>query len=457
MITATVLFALLLSGEQNLSNDSADSRLSFNFARSIAVDGAGTIHIVWYDTEVHYRRSRDGGRSWETRQKLSRNAPRSEHPAIAGSGTFVYAAWHEIDGHGKPSIQFRRSVNGGASWEEVSPLAGTMAPAAHPSIAAAGMSVHVTWFDSRHGLTEIYTRRSLNRGATWEPEQRISDSESESWVATVEAAGQDVYVGWVDYMDGNEEEYFRASHDGGLTWSPAMRLTADAADSWAPSISIAEATVHFAWFDRRDAGLSDSDVESKLNEALTLVGLPASPTPPRDPATYYLHPFIQRIQEKVQKVSEAAPAWVGRGGDPRELESLLREFHLRMEQWTFGWEIYIKRSDDRGVTFGPDTRLTRAPMPSQRPSVVSAGSDVFVIWFDSRDGNNELYGKCSRDAGRTWGPDVRITSDPSDSLHVSAALAGENLHIVWFDTREGKGEIHYRGLRWPERVRGGRR
>lgn len=457
MIAAPLLFALLLGGGQNLSDDSADSRLSFNFARSIAVDNAGTLHVVWYDTRIHYRRSTDGGRSWEPRQQLSRGGRRSEHPAVAASGSFVYAAWQEIDAPGRPSILFRRSVNGGSSWEQAALIAGSAAAAAHPSIAATNMDVHVTWFDSRHGLTEIYTRRSMNRGATWEPEQRIFDSEAESWVATVEAAGQDVHVGWVDYRDGNEEEYFRVSHDGGLTWEPAVRLTEDAADSWAPSISATDGIVHFAWFDRRDAGLSEAEVEAPLNEALILVGLPATPTPPRNPAVYYLHLFIQRIQDKMRQVSDAAPGWVSRGGDPSRLESLLREFHRRMEQWTGGWEIYYKRSDDRGSTFGPDIRLTHAPGPSQRPSVVAEKDDVFVIWFDSRDGNNEVYGKRSRDRGRTWGEDIRITTDPGDSLHCSAAWSDGLLHIVWFDTGEGDGEIYYRRLRFPERARGVRR
>jgi CspA family cold shock protein len=262
-------------------------------------------------------------------------------------------------------------------------------------------------------------------------------------VGTIEAAGELVVAAWVDYRDANEEEYLRRSLDAGASWGPLRRLTHNPADSWAPSLAIAGTTVHLAWFDRRNAGATDHDVERALDAAARLVGLKTAPPPDRDAAVYYLPPLLRRLEQTRREIAAAAPAWVGRGGDPRRLERLLREWKRRMEAWSSGWEIYYKRSTDGGAHWGPDVRLTTAPGPSLRPSIVASGREVSVAWFDGRDGaGTEIYFKTSSDGGRHWGGDRRLTHARGQSAHVSIAQAGEALYLVWFDERSGVAQIY---------------
>ncbi len=258
------------------------------------------------------------------------------------------------------------------------------------------------------------------------------------------ANGKNVYVAWVDYQDANEEEYFRRSVNGGLSWEPIIRLTNDPADSWAASMGVSGTTIHFVWFDRRDAGLLDSDVEQQLNKIMEKVGLPTEPIPPREASVYYLPGFTQRVQAKVQKIQAAAPGWVAGGGDPKELERLLKIFQNMMEQWTEGWEIYYKRSTDGGASWSKDIRLTYDPKLSARPSIAVSGTNLHIVWFDDRDGNTEIYYKHSPDAGITWEPDVHLTNAAGDSLHPTIAISHNMLHIVWFDQRDGNHEIYYK-------------
>lgn len=445
--------AATLQGAQRLSTDVAESMLSFNFARTIAV-APGGIHVVWFDTRIHYRRSLDDGRSWEGDTILSAANEVSQQAAVAASGSTVYVAWHEIHGS-NPRIVLRRSFDSGATWLAPQRLTDPAIHSAHPSIAATDANVHLTWFDGRHGLSEIYTRHSEDGGESWEPEQRISNSDAYSWVSTIEASDRDVYIGWVDYIDGNEEEYLRRSVDGGRTWQPELRLTDDDADSWAPSIALAGAQVHFAWFDRRDAHISEADLEAKLNEALILVGLPASATPPRDPRNYYLQSFLQRLQDKGRAVSEAAPRWVAAGGEPARLETILREFERLMREWTLGWEIYYKTSSDRGATFGPDRRLTFATGASQRPSLTAVKDQVALVWFDNRhrDDAADIFMKFSSDGGRSWSSDMRLTDGAADASLASSARSEQALHVVWVDRRHGAGEIYYQRIPVPWRRR----
>ena len=439
------------SADQRLTFHAGDSQTSINFARSLAAGLAGAVQAVWFDTrdglpQIYTKRSGDGGATWGPDVRLSQLAMRSEYPAVALSGRLVYVVWHALSPQG-PEIVCRRSKDGGATWgPEI-----RLGEGANPAIAASGRRVRVVWGSGREGEAEVYTRGSEDFGATWSEESRISELPYESWVATVEIAGDRAYVGWVDYRDGNEEEYFRRSLDGGETWEPAERLTSDPADSWAPSLAVQGDTLHLVWFDRRDAGVSDVDIENKLDEAMALVGLPFSPPPPRDPAVYYLPAFMERVQEKMQAIQTAAPGWVQHGGDPAHLEALLRQFQGLMTTWTYSWEIYYKRSEDGGNTWGPDVRLTRAPGLSLRPSIAVSGGDVQVVWNDGRDGTVQIYAKRSADGGATWGPDERLTSSIGnsldDSLRPAVAAGAGSFYVVWTDRRDGNAEIYFKRRR----------
>jgi hypothetical protein len=440
------------SADRRLTSTSGAARLSINFARSMAADDAGGVHVVWYETrdgraQVDYARSRDGGLTWDAARRLSSAGPDSEQPAIAVSGPDVYVVWHDLR-RGKPDIFLRRSSDGGSTWGPETALTSLAGSGAYPSIAASGARVRAVWGSRDDGQAEVYTRGSADRGVTWSPARRISSLPYESWVATVEVSGPDAYVGWVDYRDANEEEYFRRSADGGRSWGPIRRLTRDRADSWAASIAVSGSILNLLWFDRRDAGVMDRDVENALDQAGALVGLALPPPPPRDAAVYYLQPFELRLQQEQQAIQEAAPGWVQRGGDPAALQTLLENFQALLVRWTYGWEIYAKRSTDRGLTWGPDTRLTRAPGLSLRPSVAASGPDVWTVWSDGRDGVQEVYAKHSPDDGLTWEPDERLTAaggNPlDDTMHPSIAIGGGWVYVVWSDQRDGNPEIYFK-------------
>jgi hypothetical protein len=437
--------------EKRLTSAREPSRTSFNFARSIAAAGGG-VSIVWYRDEngvsqVFAKRSADGGATWRPDTRLSGGDKGSEHPAVAVSGRHVYVVWHDFR-NGHPDVYLRRSADRGATWGPERLLTPGARDGAHPSLAASGTHVRVVWGSRRTGAGEVYTRGSADRGATWSAERRISTIPSESWVATVELEGRNAYVGWVDYRDANEEEYLRRSTDGGVTWGPAIRMTTDGADSWAPSIAVSGRDVYFCWFDRRDAGVTDAAVERTLDDATALVGLEVDPAPRRDPGVYYLPRFTARLQEKRRAIEAAAPAWIRSGGDAGRLESTLRTFERRLRQWTFGWEIYYRRSTDGGGTWGPATRLTRTPGLSMRPSVAVSGRNVHVVWFEGLGGTTQAYYRHSSTAGAAWDPARRLSAEASntlsDSVHPSVAAAGRSVYVAWYGGGDGPTQIYFR-------------
>ena len=74
------------------------------------------------------------------------------------------------------------------------------------------------------------------------------------------------------------------------------------------------------------------------------------------------------------------------------------------------------------------------------PQLVDAGGSLGLVWYDSRDGNQETYfARLSAAAGllSKLGADVRLTNDPANSNTPQIAWTGAEFGVVWQDTRNG--------------------
>lgn len=477
-------------GERRLIADAGASRLSFNFARAVAADTSGGVHVVWFDqragaSSVLYRRSLDGGRTWRRALRLSPPSSVAEQPAIAAAGRDVFVVWHARRGAGY-DVFSRRSADGGASWRSPVQLS-TSNAAAHASVAATGDAVHVSWGDSRGGHAEMVVRSSADRGASWSAERQLSPSGFSSWVPTVEADGDLVVAAWVDTRDGNEEEYLRRSLDGGLTWEPIVRLTSNDRNSWAPSVVVDGPVVHVAWFDQRDAPYSLFDAEAMLDQALRMLGLEVPPVPAGVLVPDPNEAAKRRATEKLQLVQQAAPAWVVRGGDAARLEVILAELQALGRRGA-SYLVKERKVDEAvrllGLTYVPgpmgdlpqvfysEALMVRAQDKLQQvqeagPTWVARGGDPAAIEALLREMERrldlavhewEVYYRRSLDGGASWEEPQRLTFAPRFSQRPSLAVDGRRVHVAWFDERDGDVEVYVKrsddgGASWGEDVR----
>src|SRR2546425_948717 len=72
------------------------------------------------------------------------------------------------------------------------------------------------------------------------------------------------------------------------------------------------------------------------------------------------------------------------------------------------------------------------------PRIAADGQDVYVTWFDGRDGAYDIYVQASHDGGATWmEAPVRVDEDtPGSAYSASPRLAvdGQRVAIVWEDS-----------------------
>lgn len=236
----------------------ADIRLTTDNAVSqrpaIAVTG-NYVHVVWNDRvsneEIYYKRSTDGGTTWEANVRLTNNANLSMFPSVCAEGSIINVFWAETR-DGNYEIYNKRSTDNGVTWSADIRLTNDGGTSIQSACAALGLTIHLTWNDSRHGPDEIYYKRSTDGGGTWSADTRLTSNAGISWFSSVDAAGSNVQVAWVEQSDGNPEIYTRRSTDMGITWEPVARQTNNAANSIRPTISLSGNLAHIIYQDNVD-------------------------------------------------------------------------------------------------------------------------------------------------------------------------------------------------------------
>jgi hypothetical protein len=116
-------------------------------------------------------------------------------------------------------------------------------------------------------------------------------------------------------------------------------------------------------------------------------------------------------------------------------------------------DIFYRRSTDGGTSWFNITQLTIDTSGSGYPSIAVSGSNVHIAFYDDRDGNGEIYFKRSTDRGSTWSPDTRLTFAPDWSWWSSVGATDSVVNIVWQDHRYGSWDFYYKrstdnGVSW---------
>ena len=260
----------LAGPDVRLGTDTAGAELSL--IPDLCCDG-DRIYAVWYDRhagnmDVHFNRSRDGGRTWLASDiRLDSGDPgaaTSLVPRICCSGEAVYVVWYD-DRNGASDVYFNRSLDGGSTWlsSDVRINRGTAGAfeSREPQICCDGSRVYVVWHDERNGDWDVYFNRSLDGGDTWMAADTRLDRADPGLLAETPricCSALAVYVAWRDERDGGSSVYFNRSADAGAVWRIDDVRLDDALLSpgfaAAPQMACFDDRVYVAWSDFRDTG-----------------------------------------------------------------------------------------------------------------------------------------------------------------------------------------------------------
>src|SRR3990172_710521 len=304
-----------------------------------------------------------------------------------------------------------------------------------PRIAAGPSVLHAAWRDMRAGDVDIYYSRSTDGGLSWSPAVRLDDSpgtlDAGDMDLAVNQSGSEVYLAFTDRRSGSHDIRVRASQDDGLNWGPAVRADDAAAgfDALHPALAVdATGVVHLAFEDRRNLASPYQIYHARsATEGTTWSpNVPVSATPPGESAST---PSLSAAGN-----GELHAIWRQRGSLP---ETILSGNSMDSgASWTVT-PVFVVAFFGEQAMF-PDVSL-RGP-----------GQAVFAVWTHQVGSNRAVRFSSSADGGVTWGASVRVDDVPStfiDALPESptmSVLYGSPF-VLWTDQRNTYRDLYASG------------
>jgi hypothetical protein len=359
------------------------------FGEGLAASGT-TIHVIYGNSDVRYRRSTDDGATWSTERTLDSGVIHLTDPLVA-DGNDVWAIYlkntvSKMDWccpRDAGDIYLLHSGDGGTTWDQPKRLT-TGAAAFRISIAYDANKLHVVWMDYRDNEWDTYYLRSADRGATWDPEKVIANSMGTFGAERpqVAARGDGVHVTIWDDRGTNPpcgagptfdftvcpDTFYIGSLDGGATWG-------------------AIAPVHYSG--AAFAGRNDIAVAGTQS-------------------------VIVNFNRAAEGTDDANP------------------------------HMFTVRSPDNGATWDTPVQLTNTPGSSDHGSIIGSGRSVFLAWHDSRTGTLAIHYSHSVDEGVTWIPDEKASTTTAEASTPLLATTAGYVHALWLDKGTGPFQIMYR-------------
>jgi hypothetical protein len=292
-----------------------------------------------------------------------------------------------------------------------------------------GSLVHLVWEDDREKTNQVFYKRSLDDGVTWESDRKLTDLMSQTIepLPRLVSNGQRIVVLFSNGTGTGEHIFYLASEDRGRGFSESVQLTKGLGYQTNPAASFAGSVLHVVW-QNYHLGEShiyyerslDSGVNWQLSTLLT------------DTNGQDRHPAICTIGQSVFVV------W-SRYDEGREA-------------------VFFKASYDSGLTWEPEIQLTgyEPPVFLIFPSIGCYGSSIHVIW----NGVEVLYSR-SLDAGVSWNAATPLTNSSREYLAPEISVSGSHLKVVTPairpEDKNATADIYYshsedNGNRWTKPV-----
>lgn len=296
------------------------------------------------------------------------------------------------------------------------------------------------WQDDRDGEQAIWFNMSADGGVTFlQSDTLLSYGEADALHPTIACSGDRVYVVWEDKRDGElgyENIYVQWSDDRGRSWQEEdFAIDADPdgeAISLAPRVAAAGDHAWVAWSDSVN-GAYDIYVSRTENGGKDWAKSPVRVDTDEAGSAYSGAPIVVG-----DKDGNVVVAWEDRRSGATD--------------------IYANASTDNGESFDEsDTRLDAGDEAGSSDSFLASmameGENVYVVWADTRYGeNSDVLMSYSHAGGKSWADEpVRVESDAegiADSINPMVTADDGRVWVAFQDNRAGGGYDIF--LRWSD-------
>lgn len=338
-------------------------------------------------------------------------------PSLAVQGDTVHITW----ANSSQRFPYRRSTNGGLSFEPVMELAPDSTPLiTNGFILSSGASVYGFWIDYESIQNTGWMIRSSNYGITWDTPRMIRDSTG-FW--HFGAASGDTVVLGIRRITENRRTYY--STNAGVTWTESAILVIGNN----PRIAMTPGIVHRAagWiFD--SAGVWSEYVVQYRNS--TDLG-----------ETWSDSVNLSTMSSRAYEPSIAAAGY----GDSATVLTAWKDVKYGCLTIS-SCSVLGRRSTNSGNGFEEEQRFDVEPRGAFTTSNIN-GKLAVVGWSDESVG---VFVRISTDGGQSWCAPYLVAPGGIQAV----ALSSSTIHIAWYEFIGGRYRVFYRrGVLLPTRVR----
>jgi hypothetical protein len=365
----------------NLSASGTDAQKA-----RIATENSSEVYVVWMEDtrvgvndtyafssyDIFFRASVDGGHSYRPKINLSNDTLPSLRPLIEASDRHVYVIWIGTEpGTNRDRLFFRVSHDNGMTFADTIEFTRQNESASQFDMAVTDDGrIYIVYDSSFEGHMQSLFRASYNYGGSFSEPVVYFQPDCVGLDISVDAApsrSDNVYVTSGDTCaeEGGSEIFFRASNDGGKSFSPLVRIGLGQAQQMAVS---SDRNVYITWQDDRG---NVAIVVSR--DAGATFGVPVILGDARDVAN-----AIPSIVATEQSVYVIWYANVLRSLTPQEIRA--SGISNQTTEMSINTVLFFRGSIDQGTSFGSLKQLTSLNDYAYWAAVDARGSKVAIVW-----------------------------------------------------------------------------
>lgn len=350
-------------------------------------------------------------------------------PQVLARNDTIHVTWENLN-----FISYMRSVDGGETWDSLMVLTEPDHRSVYADLSMGDNGLLVSWQDDNE-ITheETIAIRTSRDGTIWnDPLYIFTDNMHHFGIPASATKGDSIFLAYNAYRPDSTgwfpiRSYY--SYDYGITWSEEVTLGHTLLSSaqdllmnycngflmaiWAGDVDTVSTGYHVIGYRSTDAGQSWSD------------SIWISPNIPYSAQ----NPCIACNEE----TGEIAVGYMD----------------YRYQEYAFHGDIFIAISDDGGLTW-PGEVMATENHAAWDPSIGFKADTLVVVWSDRQfydNGQHEIMFNRSDNGGMIWQGEYRLTNAMGQSLAPWISMDSSKLHVVWNeDEREPNSnrEIYYK-------------
>jgi len=338
---------------------------------------------------------------------------------------------------------------------------------------------HIVYTQTPDFNTSRIVRYINNRGGNWSAPFTLSAPglfADLGRLSTVTLGGKVYLAAVYKAKTGNNVTsriYYRLSSDGGATWGPQERITNAA--SYEPNIRLDDTGQPHVMFTYQPGSALDMAYSTRVNGAWTAPQLlnsgatafnrDASIGYTRANGTLTLHAVFmggKNGDEGNKRIYSVRKVGAGPWEAPRQRQSnsgggfpeIVTDFQSKVygvwqvNSSTYFYEPYFSRSLDNGVNWStPEVVGSKSADIGEVPAIARTPSGkIAVLWEDqyhTSDNKRDIFARVSEDDGAHWSGVKNISPSSGYSRNVAASANDAGFQAVWHDERRGSYQIYF--------------